>query len=352
MEQVLDWLNENELRAYPLMNVPERLRNIPDNLLLDLQLVCLIPLEHDGISVPVYLKSVVTLANAAVSVFFGTFDTDIAVFSIPSVSQAVFPLYVRNSDGSLAVFGEGIKTFTTPLNINLQESSEIDITAWQLPQSIEMHNNRLRLYSTSQTPTDFNCSITGTGHLFLSNVTYCKLQATDVAILNMPVEASTCIQFNDAWLGVNSLRTQPEKNSLPGSYAPALPLEDTSSSTRVTGDIQFMEGYNFKVNIVNNLIDLEISTSYGLKMDCSTSFIPERFLDCHELVSYINGVPPDKNGNFTIKAGSNIDILSGNTLEPFLDPYAEQSNSHTLFVGLSLQPTALCAPLNITPSLV
>ena len=45
MEQVIDWLNENELRAYPLMSFADKTLNLavplklPDDFLLDLQLI-------------------------------------------------------------------------------------------------------------------------------------------------------------------------------------------------------------------------------------------------------------------------------------------------------------------------
>ena len=45
MEQILDWLNENELRAYPLLDASQKILQgegytylLPDNFLLDLQL--------------------------------------------------------------------------------------------------------------------------------------------------------------------------------------------------------------------------------------------------------------------------------------------------------------------------
>jgi hypothetical protein len=105
---------------------------------------------------------------------------------------------------------------------------------------------------------------------------------------------------------------------------------------------------------LDNLIDLEISSSYGLRMDCSTSFIDPQYLDCGDFLCYINGLPPDDNGNFRLNAGTNISITTGSTLAPFYDPFAEQSlteesNSHTLFVGLNFKVTDVCAPVNVTP---
>lgn len=139
------------------------------------------------------------------------------------------------------------------------------------------------------------------------------------------------------------------------AYEPILPLEDVNTSTSLQGDVKFLEGYNFRVAISESLIDLEIASGYGLLMNCSTSFIPEEYLDCGEIVSFINGVPPDSSGTFRLTAGSNINITKGAAVSSdFYDPvsllsHSETSNNHTLFVGLNFQTTDICAPVNIIP---
>jgi len=187
---------------------------------------------------------------------------------------------------------------------------------------------------------------------------YSKLTNNTHADTNIPVEPTTCTQFNDAWLGVSSIQTQPEKKSIPGSYEPLLPLQSVSDPTKLVGDIQFLEGYNFRVNIANNLIDLTIGNSYGLHMNCAKHFIDPKYRDCSEFVSYINGIPPDINGSFRLLAGSNISIVNGTVLTAFNDNIRVQdlpeqhelANKHTIFVGLTFQATDLCAPINLTPS--
>jgi hypothetical protein len=174
---------------------------------------------------------------------------------------------------------------------------------------------------------------------------------------DLQLEHSTAVQFSGPWLGVSSLTVTPEKSTESGTYAPKLPLESTQTQTELSGDITLLAGYNFRVAIENTLIDLQIGTDYGLRASCSTSFIPEEYLDCSQLVSYINGVPPDSKGDFKLNAGSNISIYTGSTLPDFYDPLSEEeqvetSNAHTLFVGLSFQSSDICAPVNITPSLI
>jgi hypothetical protein len=320
MEQVLDWLNENELRSYPLLDDSSKLLSVlgnswtlPDSFLLDLQLTIkdfslVTTMTVDGqpnieVSLPILLKSLKITAEDTVEVVFGaTIDevfTEVEKFIITSPRTKTYPVYSRTSKGNLAVFGIGVLSF-----ISVAPTGE-DVTA------------------------------------------------------DIPVEPSTCIQFNHAWLGVSSIHTAPEKVTQPSSEEPLLPLDAVSTTTQLTGDIKFVAGYNFRVNISDNLIDLEIGGSYGLMMTCDKHFIHEEYRDCHKLVSYINGVPPDDHGVFRLLAGTNIDIVNGQTISEFSDNIRneelqdqhEVANPHTLFVGLTFSATDLCAPVNVKPSI-
>jgi hypothetical protein len=306
MEQILDWLNENELRAYPLCAFSDKTIQtqadswtLPDDFLLDLQLVItnFSLSQNDGTSVGVFLKSLKYTNPDSLEVTFGSLEDDTVSFSLTNTGSPQLPYYVRDSSGSLAVFGQGLLTVIA----NFAETSQ------EVP-------------------------------------------------LTLAVEPSVCLQFNQAWLGVSNLRASPEKESKSvleegeaKSYEPALPLVPVAEPTALTGDVKFLEGYNFKVDMSLGTIDLEASRNRGLRMSCATSFIPEEYLDCGELVSYINGVPPDASGTFKLNPGSNIDIVGGQTLSNFNDSLTESANSHTLFVGLTFQATDLCAPVNITP---
>jgi hypothetical protein len=311
MEQVLDWLNENELRAYPLLEYAGKTLStstqttwtIPDNFLLDLQLVCFsADLEQDKvlqsgetvkITSPIYLKKIIRASSNTVTVEFGTTSITLMTFTATVNNNAAYPIYVRTADG-LAVFGAGIVSFSNTALINQ--------------------------------------AFTG----------------------SIPLEPSTYSQFNDAWLGVNSINTTPEKTTILASYKPSLPLQSISeaNSTSLVGDITFIAGYNFRVAVSNNLIDLEISYGMGLKMDCTTSFLDPIYIDCESIVSYINGVPPDSAGNFFLKAGANVSISKGSNLNSFEDSYDEEANNNTLFVGLTFGSSDICGPVNITPSLL
>lgn len=310
MEQVLDWLNENELRAFPLLDDANKLFTLnstswllPENFILDLQLIVKESslVDNHADIVPVKLSSISMLESGSVKVAFAA-SSQISEFTISEPGSQTYPLYIRNPDGNLAVFGVGVLSFVSAA-----------INATQLTT-------------------------------------------------NIPVEPATCTQFNGAWLGVNSLSASPEKVSLSPllgglsrAYEPSLPLEDASTVTTLQGDVKLLEGYNFRVAINQSLIDLEIAAGYGLLMNCSTSFIPEEYLDCGDIVSFINGVPPDASGTFRLTAGSNINITKGAAIASgFYDPassesHSETSNAHTLFVGLNFQATDICAPVNIIP---
>lgn len=294
MEQVIDWLNENELRAFPLMSFANKalglgtLLSLPDNFLLDLQLVTALDLGNNVVSL-----TKITRTSTALNISFGIALTAqiITTFTIPATVMS-YPYYVRQPDGCLAVFGEGAAV----------------------------------LYAACTNATNLS--------------------------LNIPVEPSVCVQFNGPWLGVSSVSADPQKQgdtAVGRRSQPKLPLTDVSK-TLLTGDVQLLEGYNFRVDINNSLIDLEIGSNFGLSMSCSTSFLPTECLDCTELVSYINGIPPDSSGNFRLLAGSNVLVTPGIDISTAIsDQFVERANEHSLFVGLTFQATDLCAPVTITP---
>lgn len=291
MDQVVDWLNENELRAYPLLEDADKSIadgiKLPDSFLLDLQLVSY---TEDFLEDPIVLKKIISHSIDEVEVVFGSDTLDLTSFHITNITSSSYPLYLRNPDGCLAVFGTGV--------IQLNQS----------------------------------------------------LSAQTTLVTDIPVEPCTFTIFTGAWLGVQKILASPEKISN-GNYTPLLPLQASQQQTVLTGDVVFMPGYNFRVGISNNLIDLEISEGYGLKMNCRTSFILPQYLDCSELVYSINGIFPDESGSFNFNPGSNIVITPGSSVVAFNDLFSENSNQHTLFVGLTFQTTDFCAPITITPLL-
>lgn len=297
MNQVLDWLNENELRAYPLMDsYSDKLYTIaegiswrfPDNFILDLQLITTVY----RLDTPVRLKRL--LKNSSyVELIFGTYINEIARFSVPieEITPSLEPKYLRKPSGSLIVFGQGLYDFLTACG-------EADATIYP----------------------------------------------------DIPIEPSVSFEFTGAWLGLSSLKAFPEKLSKQNSPEAARPLVDVVTQNVFSGNVRFLEGFNFNVVISNSQINLAATRGYGIPTDCSTSFLDEKYLDCDQIINYINGIPPDNSGRFTIRAGDNINIIEGPSIANFDDAFSEKSNENSLFVGLSFDATDICKPVNITPS--
>jgi len=161
--------------------------------------------------------------------------------------------------------------------------------------------------------------------------------------------------YND-WTGITELSIENNyvSNISGNFYLPELPLV-TQSTQNLVGNITFYAGYNFCINfdIVNNLIDLSANDSCGTPLSCSNHFInpSNPGIDCANIISYINGVPPDSKGNFSIAPGPNINLVLGTTLSNFHDSIntGVPANSHSLFIGLNVLPADLCENLPPTP---
>ena len=298
--EIIDWLNENELRAYPLIE-GKTISDIPDNTILDLQLVLDTNTSPAGAKL---IDFTVGLYEVAIN-FTGsnTFNLTYATESEGgSLNDLKYPIYIRNDKGSLLVLGKGL----------------IDVAP----------------YST------INC--------------------------NVPVEPATVFQFGGAWLGVTSLSGNPKYLSIANSIEPQLPLTKDLTSNSLIGDTQLDSGYNFRINFNNNLINLAVGFGYGLQMSCNTHFIEPSLLDCPDIVSYINGIPPDSAGVFRFTAGNNIFLFDGNSVKdpiydanvtPELTTYTDLSgkvhdglNANTIFVGLTFLETDLCSPVQLLPT--
>lgn len=96
---VLDWLDENSLRSFPLKESAKKTSGaytIPTNLLLDAVFVYT---AHPGNS---YLTNIYCLGDIVTFTFTGGL-----VFTASKADP--YPQYLRNSDGSLLVVGEGLE---------------------------------------------------------------------------------------------------------------------------------------------------------------------------------------------------------------------------------------------------
>jgi hypothetical protein len=295
MDTVVEWLNENELRAYPLIE-GEASQEVPENFLLDLLLV----VNRDVATLSQVRLLGITGDAVGLSVEFSGEGNTFLVSK-----TGTFPQYVRNSNGSLAVFGEGAKTF------------------FAVGSSLNL-------------------------------------------VCDIPVEPATIFKFDLAWLGVSSVGTYKNYQSdNVGSYVPKTPLVLNAQNQKLTEHVEFYPGYNYKINFRDDKINMAVGFKFGLPMDCTTEFVAPELKDCHDIISYINGVPPDSRGVFRITAGENIFTFSGNTVDedipdnnPMIEalyysqgkPQIERINPNTLFVGLTFLETDLCSPVQLLPT--
>lgn len=295
MDNVIEWLNENELRDYPLVE-GDKTDIIPENFLLDLTLV----VNQNISNLPEVRLETITVTPTGLTVeFYGEGNT----FFVPRNQS--YPYYVRNPNGSLAVFGEGVETFLS-------------------------------------------------------------LPVSEVIACDIRVEPSTVFKFDLAWLGVSSIGTNKNYESNQNSYVPVTPLVLNSvGNYNLIDDVEFYPGYNYKINFDNGKINMAAGFKFGLAMDCTTEFIQGDLKDCDKIISYINGIPPDSNGRFRFTSGENIYIFSGTSVDedlPDTNPKIEELyynngkpqitriNPNSLFVGLTFLESDLCSPVQLLPT--
>jgi len=247
------------------------------------------------------------------------------------------------------------------LDLNLMYTSTLSVFPTNLMYTSSSGGIISFVFSDSIT-FSVNLSLTGIQYISGTNGSQITINAdflsgipTGVSnFTNLYVEPSLVHEFSNDWQGVTSLSV--ETNYISDGlffYSPQLPLS-TQVSPNLVGNIEFYEGYNFGIDFdtTNNKIDLSIGNSYGIPLSCSDQFIDPELTDCSEIVSFINGVPPDSTGTYNISGGVNINLILGSTLSPFYDSInvGEPANTHSLFIGLSLLPSDLCAPLAALPA--
>lgn len=102
--------------------------------------------------------------------------------------------------------------------------------------------------------------------------------------LDVFFEPSIIIEYGGSWKGVSSLQ-----------------FDDGSA---YTGELKFLEGYQFDLSIVNQNIALAVGNLYGTPVACEhfgTS--PE---NCDTIISFISTTTPAGNGSVLLKGGPGI----------------------------------------------
>ena len=131
--QIIDWLNENELRAYPLEDIGRTASSgyhLPDGILLDALFVT---------------------SDATVSLDLIEADSTNVAFTISSIANPIvvprastFPYYYRDTDGNLLVIGEAMAdipngSYAFFAQAYFESSVIFDPTGWEGVTSISVH---------------------------------------------------------------------------------------------------------------------------------------------------------------------------------------------------------------------
>lgn len=226
MIQVLDWLYENELRAYPLRESSIKASNgsysLENNVILDAQF----SMEER----PETLALIGIVVDGNDVTFSFSDGPDVTV-----QKGITAPLYTRSSD-SLLVFGLGLN---------------------DIPEGT--HN-----------------------------------------FTNLNFESSVIFEYGGAWKGVESMTF--------------------NDSDALTGELNFIEGYQFELFVVNQNIRFAVGNLYGTPIGCNKfTDYPE---NCDTIISSINGVGPSGKKELFLKAGNGFVVWD--------DP-----DNHRIYVGFA-----------------
>lgn len=129
---------------------------------------------------------------------------------------------------------------------------------------------------------------------------------------NINFEPSVSVEFGGPWLGVQSI-----------NFGSAL-----------TGELNFIEGYQFGINIVGQTISFSAGSQYGIPIGC-TQF-DETPSICADIISFINGVAPNSKNVLSFSRGNEVVILD--------DP-----DNSRIFIGLTFNPDDVCQPIPRNP---
>lgn len=126
---------------------------------------------------------------------------------------------------------------------------------------------------------------------------------------NIIFEETTAIQFDGPWMGVTSV--------------------SFNSPFGLSGELDWIEGYQFRIDINDNKVTLGARRNYGQPVSCE-QFFDSIVNDCSDIISYINSVGVAGNpGNFTFIAGPHVKLY-------------EDVENHRIYVGLNFDTPDVC----------
>lgn len=338
--QVLDWLNENQYRAYPLRHTPNKEVRIEgagvvalndntqdgyhiiDGVKTDfLNQFCIgdtlvIPIDgQQFISEVVRVLSPAKLLvrdshNSSLSHSYQTYIIIKQSNSLDSISSLAENKSRLNLDAIL--LDANLVFLGNPAIVYLQQ-----ITVFGNDLLITVSNQlvfTVSNYSTAQYPF---YARNETGSLLVIGEA-AKFISTDLFFQNQIFEPSTCNFITTPWLGVSSV--------------------SFTGSTALTGAIELLEGYQTAVTTVEpETISVKAGKEYGKPIGCDVLFADHISADCGTIVSSINSMAlPSNMSDFQLTPGSNVAIYN--------DP-----DNHKVYIGLNFSKGDVCKTLPPRP---
>jgi hypothetical protein len=340
--QVLDWLDENSLRWYPLkQTVDNAVSMIPsstDDNGLNIQTTGFAKFNNFRELIAVgdvvqFLDSATQYTVTAINLAGSHFTVDPAPAS--TLSSRAFRII--KAQGLLAGVDENKDNATDLSNASLQ-STILDanlVFLTKLTGEIQLYSITLGTDAVITVAHNNEAIQTFTVPAYLSATYpyYCrnadgsllvfgeslKLIKRNLVFENIFFENSVCHYFYGKWAGVTSLGF---------------------NGTPLGGDIDFTDGYQFKTEVseADNSVFLGARSNYGDPLPCDSFFSDIATAPCSELISSINGVRPATNfGDFKLTAGDNVAIF----------PDKEHNR---IFLGLSFKAADICKPRAALPN--
>lgn len=346
--QVLDWLNENARRWYPLKqsynNAVELRLNVSGDHSLHIKSNGEVRFDHFG--------ELIRMVNIGDSLIISSSAQE---FCITSIDLAKKILLVDPAPAD-TIFGEstlikaagrldgidynfdrvpdsqGITIQSIILDANLVFSGQV-ISNVSL-ESIILTGNDVAFNVRSSLGLQ---TLTLVSKQAVSYPYYCRNDQGSLLVIGESVlglvrncyfnrvyfEDTVCHYFYGKWKGV----TQLAFNDTVIGYA----------------DLEFTDGLQFKtaVNPSTRKIFLGANPAYGDPLPCQSFFLgigTASYVPCEDVVSAINGVTPTSNfGDFKLNTGSNVVVFP-------------DKEHHRLFLGLSFDKTDICQPQPTAPS--
>lgn len=351
---ILEWLDENRNRAYPLQSKFGKVKLFPNNGSAFIAAGSFSISTNSDINDYCKVGDQIFITNAA-NQYIG-FDIDInntlnrpnnISVSTTATDTLVGKYYINKRNGILDSLDSPVKNvslnnilldanlvftdpITSPISLN-----KFEITNHDMVVTISGTYGSNTVTQTFTIPSYTRVSYpyyarNNKGSLLVFSENLAQItNGVTIECENVYFEDTVCSFFTGKWAGVSSLSFNSE-----------------SESTK-TGNIIFTDGYQFKLLPDNGRIKLAAGSSYGMPIGC-TKFFPQLINDCESVVSSICSVGPmTDSGDFKITGGNGVAVYADT---PTLNPLTGKYTGYRIYVGLKFATDDICKPIVSTPT--